>query len=329
MAIPIIINIQKEIMNNSQTRTIEVVPYDHKWPSQFKEVANEIQKTLGDNCIEIHHIGSTAIVGIHAKPIIDVIPVVKDILKVDQFNEAMKKLGYIAKGEHGMPFRRFFQRTSGIAVNVHIFEEDNPEVARNLAFRDQLNRDPADKEAYAILKLQLGLHANDITDYVLKKDPFVQNIFNKIDFKGLRIVQALSEHEWQGYRSIMQDVLFGPIGITFDPQHWTMTAADHYKFVFIEGTKVIGAAMIAFMGEEDCILRTLAIDHYYQNQGFGEKFLKLLIRWAQHQGKKVMYLHSRVDAVRFYKRHGFTDMSFIDPVCEESNKKCIDLGRFL
>src|SRR5580698_1970268 len=88
-------------------RTIEVVPYNPEWPQMFEAEAALIKKALGDNCIAIHHIGSTSIPGLSAKPIIDILPVVKDILKVDA--KPIEALGYQAKGENGMAFRRYFQ----------------------------------------------------------------------------------------------------------------------------------------------------------------------------------------------------------------------------
>jgi GrpB-like predicted nucleotidyltransferase (UPF0157 family) len=76
---------------------VEVVAYDSQWPNLFEIEAGFIKNALGDNCIAIHHIGSTAVPGLSAKPIIDILPVVKDILLVDQFNSAMTNLGYDAK----------------------------------------------------------------------------------------------------------------------------------------------------------------------------------------------------------------------------------------
>lgn len=91
-------------------RLIQVVPYDPNWPIKFAEEAKEVKIALGRNCIKIHHIGSTSVPDLSAKPIIDMVPVVLDITKVDDINTAMSALGYEAKGEYGMPFRRYFQK---------------------------------------------------------------------------------------------------------------------------------------------------------------------------------------------------------------------------
>ncbi len=77
---------------------IEVVSYSDEWPKFFETEAKLIKQALGDNCLVIHHIGSTAVPGLASKPVIDMIPVVKNILQVDQATVAMKQLGYEAKG---------------------------------------------------------------------------------------------------------------------------------------------------------------------------------------------------------------------------------------
>ena len=67
-------------MNN----IVQVVSYDPKWPQLFEEEAKLIKHALGANCIAIHQIGSTAVPGLSAKPVIDILPVVTNILQVDQ-----------------------------------------------------------------------------------------------------------------------------------------------------------------------------------------------------------------------------------------------------
>ncbi len=64
------------------TRKIEVVDYDPKWPELFKSEAEQVKQALGCNCVQIHHIGSTSIPGLSAKPIIDMLPVVRNIQEV-------------------------------------------------------------------------------------------------------------------------------------------------------------------------------------------------------------------------------------------------------
>ena len=87
-----------------------VVPPDPAWPDAFDAASRELAGALGENLFIIHHIGSTAIPGIWAKPVIDLLPVVRDIARVDEHVAAMQALGYESKGEFGIPGRRYFRR---------------------------------------------------------------------------------------------------------------------------------------------------------------------------------------------------------------------------
>ena len=103
-------------------KNIEVVPYSPEWPEMFASEAELIKQALGNNCITIHHIGSTSVPGLSAKPIIDILPVVRDIQEVDKATKAMESLGYEAKGEYGMAFRRYFQKGQNARThNVHVY----------------------------------------------------------------------------------------------------------------------------------------------------------------------------------------------------------------
>lgn len=89
---------------------VEVVDYNPEWPILFREEAEKIKGILGDELIEIHHIGSTSVENLKAKPVIDIMPVVRDITKIDACNEAFERLGHEPKGEFGIVGRRFFRK---------------------------------------------------------------------------------------------------------------------------------------------------------------------------------------------------------------------------
>jgi GrpB-like predicted nucleotidyltransferase (UPF0157 family) len=140
------------------TRKVEVVSYDPTWPAQFQIEADLLRTILGPEIVAIHHIGSTSIPGIKAKPIIDIILVVCDIERVDLYNEAMIACGFIPRGEYGLPERRFFPRdVDGVrTTHVHTWQSANHEITRHLAFRDYMIAHPADALAYGNLKAQLA-----------------------------------------------------------------------------------------------------------------------------------------------------------------------------
>ncbi|WP_277592637.1 GrpB family protein [Rickettsiales endosymbiont of Stachyamoeba lipophora] len=150
-------------------------PYNSAYPDMFQTKSQAIQKALGTNCITVHHIGSTSVPYLAAKPIIDILPVVKDIRIVDQHTLSMNNLGYEAKGEHGIPFRRFFKKEG---FNVHAFEVASPEISKHLLFAQFLMKHPEICTQYEQLKFNLAKQfPNDITSYCLGKDTFIREIF--------------------------------------------------------------------------------------------------------------------------------------------------------
>jgi GrpB-like predicted nucleotidyltransferase (UPF0157 family) len=126
----------------------------------------------------LHHIGSTAIPGIFAKPIIDILLEVDDIIRLDVQRAAMEQLGYEAMGEFGIPGRRYFRRDNASDIRthqVHAFQSGSPEIERHLAFRDYMNAHPEAAQAYSLLKQRLaGEHPDDMEAYMDGKDPFIK-----------------------------------------------------------------------------------------------------------------------------------------------------------
>lgn len=307
---------------------VEVVAYDANWPNLFEIEAGLIKNALGGNCIAVYHIGSTAVPELSAKPIIDILPVVKDILQVDQFNSAMKSLGYEAKGEYGIPFRRYFQKGSERRThNVHVFEKGNPEIDRHLKFRDWMRTHSSDRNAYGTLKVELALkYPNDINNYCLGKDAFIADIDSKTGFDGLRMVQALTDREWEAVRQLRQKYFFDRVPIS-DPYTWTFKHAEHVHFVLYKGSKIIGYAHIQLWPDKRSALRIIVIDEPYRNCGIGSDFLKLCERWLKEQGIKKLQIQSTPEAYQFYCKHAYIHMPFNDPDGHESHPRDIEMGK--
>ena len=163
-------------------RKIKVVEYDKNWIKLFEKEAMLIKEVFKSEIVEIYHIGSTSVPGLKAKPIIDIMPVVKDIEKVDGYNEEMKKIGYEPKGEYEIKGRRFFIKGGGNRTHhVHIFQYNNGEaIERHLAVRNYLRayKDEADK--YAEVKTKgAEKYPHDINGYCDYKDKFVKDLEKK------------------------------------------------------------------------------------------------------------------------------------------------------
>jgi len=156
-----------------------VTAYNDNWSQMFLEESGKIKTIFGEELIDIHHIGSTSVPGLKAKPIIDMMPVVKDIAKIDSFNEQMKKLGYECMGELGMKGRRYFRKGGDDRTHqVHAFQADNKEdIERHLAVRDYLRTHAEAVTQYGDLKENLAKQfPNDIEAYMDGKDEFVKEL---------------------------------------------------------------------------------------------------------------------------------------------------------
>ena len=159
-------------------RVIEVVPHDSRWAGEYLKEAENIKQVFGEELVEIYHIGSTAIPGIYAKPIIDFLVGVKDIQRVDSFNPQMEALAYQAWGEYGIPGRRYFAKSPIQRTHqVHIFQTGDPQIARHLNFRDYMRAHPVEAKQYEQLKIELARRFRyDIDGYTDGKDDFIHEM---------------------------------------------------------------------------------------------------------------------------------------------------------
>lgn len=156
---------------------ITVVPYQSHWEALYRQEAEAVRSILGEELISIHHIGSTAVPGLAAKPIIDMMAVVRQIDRMDFFRSQFQALGYEYMGEFGIPGRRYLRKGGEERTHqIHIFsQKDQPQVHRHLAFRDYLRACPHRAARYAALKKQLAKeHPWDIDGYCDGKDAFVK-----------------------------------------------------------------------------------------------------------------------------------------------------------
>lgn len=139
-------------------RKTNIVPWSEEWARVFEKEAKVLNNIFQDNVIDIHHIGSTSIKTIgYAKPIIDILMVVHDISSVDHLNPSMLELGYEAKGENGIPGRRFFQKGGDHRTHhVHVFQEGDKQINFHLDFKKYLLQHPDQAAKYKQKKLELA-----------------------------------------------------------------------------------------------------------------------------------------------------------------------------
>ncbi|MEJ7860479.1 MAG: GrpB family protein [Pyrinomonadaceae bacterium] len=140
-------------------KKVEVVPHNPRWRNAFEAEAKHIGAALGENVAAIHHIGSTAIPGIYAKPVIDLLVEVGNITEVDERSSVVEAFGYEAMGEFGIPGRRYFRKDNQEGIRtyqIHVFEVGSAQLDRHLAFRDYLIAHPEEARKYSELKRKLA-----------------------------------------------------------------------------------------------------------------------------------------------------------------------------
>ena len=161
-------------------RIVQVLAHNPGWSKAYSQEVQRLQAALDPLQITFHHIGSTSIPGLAAKPTIDMLGVVEDLAELDDRGQLLSDLGYEAKGENGIPGRRYFRKLAGEVhlFHIHAFEVGHPEIQRHLDFRDYLRAHPKDAAAYQELKFALSKkypldpisYTNGKTDFILSID---------------------------------------------------------------------------------------------------------------------------------------------------------------
>ncbi|EKD72122.1 MAG: acetyltransferase [uncultured bacterium] len=160
-------------------KKVEVISYHPNWPLLYQQEAEKIQKEIGQYIGEIHHIGSTAIPNMPAKPVIDIMIELNNIDDIEVIKNKLNLLGYANVHRHIIPHWSFFTNrlTENISFNLHIRERGDPQIKRHVNFRDYLIHHPEDANKYAELKKNLAnKYPNDIFNYVCGKDRLIQEI---------------------------------------------------------------------------------------------------------------------------------------------------------
>jgi len=158
-----------------------VEDYTPIWKEEFKKIKNELLTTLSGQVISIEHVGSTAVEGLCAKPIIDI-----DIVIDNNFEEVKRLLetvGYTHEGDLGIAGREAFKYANKSHLMMHhlyVCNKDNDELYRHITFRDFLRSHEKDRELYSTIKKEMALkYPHDIDSYMEGKQPVILDIYKK------------------------------------------------------------------------------------------------------------------------------------------------------
>lgn len=158
---------------------IIVRDYDPLWIEKYREESSLVKDILAENCVAIYHIGSTSVPGLAAKPIIDIMAVVRSLAEVDSVAENFSEIGYEYLGEFGITGRRYLRKGGDERTHqIHIFQADDwKNIGRHLAFRDYMRTHEKERDEYAKIKKSLAQRfPYDIDGYCDGKESFVREI---------------------------------------------------------------------------------------------------------------------------------------------------------
>jgi GrpB-like predicted nucleotidyltransferase (UPF0157 family) len=160
-----------------QYQEVVVADYDAEWPRWFEQAAERIRAALGDAALELHHVGSTSVPGLAAKPLIDINLVVADTTDEEAYVPKLEALGYILRVREPDWFEHRLLRGYDPPVNLHVFPAACEEVERMLVLRDWLRTHDDDRELYE--RTKRGLAAKEwkyVQNYADAKTEVVQEI---------------------------------------------------------------------------------------------------------------------------------------------------------
>ena len=157
---------------------VKLVPYTPEWTQWFELEKAQIEAVIGEHILDVEHIGSTAIPGMMAKPIIDLSVGVKNFDGAFICVEPLVALGYEYLGENGIPRRHYFRRGEPKRTHhLHMVEVDSVDRERTLLFRDYLRQHPEVAQEYAALKDKLAHQfQHNRPSYMKGKTPFIDQV---------------------------------------------------------------------------------------------------------------------------------------------------------
>jgi GrpB-like predicted nucleotidyltransferase (UPF0157 family) len=162
-----------------ETGVVRLVPYDPAWPGLYAAEAERLQKffAAAGLVVTLEHMGSTAIPGLAAKPVLDILAGYPEGARVADYIDALTRADYVHRGEQGIPGREFFRRGNPRSYHLHLAAVDSAFWRDHLAFRDRLRADDSLRDAYAALKLDLAARfPRDRDAYIEAKTPYVKEI---------------------------------------------------------------------------------------------------------------------------------------------------------
>ncbi|MGH3345030.1 MAG: GrpB family protein [Carbonactinosporaceae bacterium] len=172
-------HLDRVLVGGRERRAIVISDYDAAWPERFTAERDRIAAALGSLARRIAHVGSTAVPGLAAKPVVDILVAVDDVEAEDAYRPPLERAGYRLRVRE--PGHRMF-RTPERDVHVHLWPVGGDDERRQLLFRDRLRASPADRESYERVKRALARREwRDMNHYADAKGTVVAEIMGRAE----------------------------------------------------------------------------------------------------------------------------------------------------
>ncbi|MBQ2775699.1 MAG: GrpB family protein [Clostridia bacterium] len=162
-------------------KRVIVEPYNSKWKTEFEDIKQEIEKELKDLIIDVEHVGSTAVEGLSAKPIIDIDIIIKDYSVFSEVVNRLKSIGYEHEGDLGIKDREAFCYNDKPHLQKHhlyVCPQNSDELRRHIVFRDYLRSNTKAVERYSKIKEEAArLYPDDIDKYIAHKSSCIAELY--------------------------------------------------------------------------------------------------------------------------------------------------------
>jgi GrpB-like predicted nucleotidyltransferase (UPF0157 family)/SAM-dependent methyltransferase len=184
---------------------VVIEDYDAAWPEQFAQLRDRVLSVAGDIVLRVEHVGSTAIPGLAAKPVIDLDVVVARADDVSQVAARLESVGYRREGDLGVPGRAAFDYPPGERRHhLYVCPASSPALRRHLQFRDRLRADPGLAAEYGELKQRLATeYGHDRDGYTEAKSAFIESVVTRAGQPGMQNIYD-DPRFFDGYRRMRE-----------------------------------------------------------------------------------------------------------------------------
>ncbi len=171
------------VAGRPEPEPVIIVPYDPAWPRQYDAVSERIRSALGDRIVALDHVGSTAVPGLAAKPVLDVDLTVADSSGESSYVPELQGAGFELTIREPRWHEHRLLKGGDPRVNLHVFSPGCPETVRHLMFRDWLRSHPDDASVYVEAKTAAAAataDGEDVMDYNQRKEAVIRKIYARM-----------------------------------------------------------------------------------------------------------------------------------------------------